>query len=67
MLNKDKATKTLGWDELQKQTLEEWDGRGLKINNVIDLELRFGIYIIEYKIHSSSQLNSVSCEAVDLA
>ena len=67
MLSKAKATKTLGRDELQKKTLAEWDGRGLKINNVIDLELRFGIYIIAYKIYSSSQLNSVSCEVVDLA
>ena len=40
MLSKAKATKTLGRDELQRQTLAEWDGRGLKINNVIDLELR---------------------------
>ena len=67
MLSKAKATKTLGQDELQRQTLAEWDGRGLKINNVTDLELRFGIYIIAYKIYSSSRLNSVSCEAVDLA
>ena len=50
MLNKAKATKTLGREELQKLTLAEWDGRGLKISNVIDLELRFGIYIIAYKI-----------------
>ena len=50
MLSKAKTTKTLGWDELQKKTLAEWDGRGLKINNVTDMELRFGIYIISYKI-----------------
>ena len=43
MLSKTKTTKTLGWDKLQKKTLAKWDGRGLKINNVIDLELRFGI------------------------
>ena len=55
-----KTMKTLGQDELQKKTLAEWDGRGLKINNVTDLELRFGIYIIAYKIYRSSQLNSVS-------
>ena len=67
MLSKAKTTKTLGQDELQKKTLAEWDGRGLKINNVTDLELKFGIYIIAYKIYSSSRLNSVSCEAVDLA
>ena len=67
MLNKAKATKTLGREELQRLTLAEWDGRGLKISNVTDLELRFGIYIIAYKIYSSSRLNNVSCEAVDLA
>ena len=66
MLTKDKTTKTLGRAELQKKTLAKWDGRGLKINNVTDLELRFGIYIIAFKIYSSSQLNSVSCEAIDL-
>ena len=67
MLSKAKARKTLGQDELQKKTLAKWDGRGLKINNAMDLELRFGIYIVAYKIYSSSRLNSVSCEAVDLA
>ena len=67
MLSKAKTTKTLGWDELQKKTLAKWDGRGLKINNVMDLELRFGIYIIAYKIYSSSWLNSVSYKAFDLA
>ena len=67
MLSKAKTTKTLGRDELQKKTLDEWDGRGLKINNVTELDLRYGIYIIAYKIYSSSRLNNVSCEAVDLA
>ena len=50
MPSKAKTTKTLGWDELQKKTLAKWDGRGLKIKNVTDLELKFGIYIIAYKI-----------------
>ena len=67
MLSKVKATKTLGWDELQKKTLAKLDEKGLKINNVSDVELRFGIHIIAHKIYSSSRLNSVSCEAVDLA
>ena len=67
MLSKAKSTKTLGRDELQKLTLAEWDGRGLKINNVSDIELKFGIIIIAYKLYSSSRLNSVACEAVDLA
>ena len=67
MVNKVKTTKTLGQEELQKKTLVEWDDIGLKINNVSDVELRFGIHIIAYKKYSSSQLNSVLCEAVDLA
>ena len=67
MLSKEKTTKTLGWEELQKKTLAEWDGRGLKINNVTNIELRFGIHIIAHKIYNLSQLNSVPCEVVDLA
>ena len=67
MLNKVKTTKTLGWDELQQKTLAEWDGKGLKINNVTDMELRFGIQIIAHKIYNSNRLNSVPCEAIDLA
>lgn len=67
MLNKAKTTKTLGWDELQKLTLVEWDGRGLKLNNVSCVELRFGINVIAYKLYSSSRMNSVLYEAIDLA
>lgn len=67
MLNKVKITKTPRQDELQKKTLVEWDDRGPKINNVLDVELRFGIHIIAHKIYNSSQLNSVPCEAIDLA
>ena len=66
MLSKVKTMTTLGQDELQKKTLAKWDNRGLKINNVSGVELRFGIHIIAHKIYSSSQLNSVSCEAMDL-
>ena len=50
MLNKVKTTKTLGREELQKKTLVEWNDKGLKINNVSDVELRFGIHIIAHKI-----------------
>ncbi len=67
MLSKAKATKTLGREELQKQTLAEWDGRGLKVNTISDVKLRFGIHVIAYKLYSSSRLNSVPSEAVDLA
>ena len=54
MLAKAKVTKTLGWGELQKKTLAEWDGRGMKIRNVYDVELKFGIHIIAHKIYISS-------------
>ena len=67
MLSKVKTTKTLSKEELQKKTLAEWDGRGLKISSVTDVDLRFGIHIIAHKIYSSSQSNSVPCEAVNLA
>ena len=50
MLNKEKSTKTLGREELQKLTLAEWDGRGLKISIVANVELRFGIHVIAHKI-----------------
>ena len=39
MLAKDKATKTLGWAELEKKTLAEWDKWGMKVNNVMELKL----------------------------
>ena len=67
MLEKDKSTKTLSRVEVEKKTLAKWDGRGMKISCVIDMELKFGIHIIAHKIYSSSRPNSVSCEAVDLA
>lgn len=66
MLAKAKMTKTLGWVELEKKTLAEWDGRGMKIRNVTDMELNFCIHVISYKIYNSSRLNNVSCEAIDL-
>ena len=54
MLNKAKATKTLGWVELAKKTLVEWDGRGMKINGVTGMEIKFGIHVIAHKIYSYS-------------
>ena len=66
MMEKAKTTKTLIWVELERKTLAEWDERGMKISCVIDMELKFGIYIIMHKIYSSRRLNSVSCEVVDL-
>ena len=59
MLTKTKTIKTLGQAELEKKTLTEWDGRGMKISNVTDAELKFGIHVIAHKIYSLSQLNSV--------
>lgn len=51
---------------MEKKTLVEWDGRGMKISCVMDMELKFGIHVISHKIYNSIHLNSVSCEAVDL-
>ena len=67
MLEQTKMNKTLGRVELEKKNLAKWDGRGMKICSVTDMELNFGIHIIAHKIYNSSRLNSVSCEAVDLA
>jgi hypothetical protein len=67
MLAKAKTTKTLGRVKLEKKTLAKWDGRGMKISSVSDIELKFCIHIIANKIYISSRLNSVSCEAMDLA
>jgi hypothetical protein len=66
MLSKAKTTKTLSKDELQKLTQAVWDGSGLKLNNITNVELKFGIYVVAYKLYSSSRLNSVPCEAIDL-
>ena len=52
---------------MEKKTLVEWDGRGMKISSVTEEKLKFGIHIIAYKIYNSSRLNNVSCEAIDLA
>ena len=67
MLNKAKTTKTLSRVELENKTLAEWDGRGMKINNATNMQLKFGICVIAHKIYSSNHLNNVSCEVVDLA
>lgn len=67
MLDKPKATKTRAHGELAKNTLAKWDDRGMKLNNVTDMEIKFGIHVKAYKIYSSIKLNSVPYEAVDLA
>lgn len=66
MTSEAKTTKTLGQVELAKKTLVEWDGRGMELNGVIVMEFKFWIHVITQKIYSSSQLNSVSYEVVDL-
>lgn len=67
MLAKEMTTKTLSWVELENKTLVKWDGRGMKISCVANMELKFGIHIITHKIYSSSRLKSVTCEALGLA
>ena len=67
MLDKAKMTKTLGRAKLERKNLIEWDGRGMEISSVTNMELKFDIHIITHKIYGSSRLNSVSCKAVDLA
>lgn len=67
MLDRLKMTKTLGQFELVKKNLVEWYGRGMKLNGVTDMEIKFGIHFISHKIYSSNQLNNVICEVVDLA
>ena len=67
MLTKSKMIKTLDRGKLEKNTLAEWDSRGIKISSVFDVKLKFGIHIIAHKIYSLSRLNSVVCEVVDLA
>ena len=39
----------------------------MKISNVSNVELKFCIHIIAHKIYSSSWLNSVLCEVIELA
>ena len=50
MMTKAKTRKTLGQAKLEKRTLAEWDGRGMKISNITDIELNFGIHIIAHKM-----------------
>ena len=67
MLAKAKMTKILGWVELENKTLAKWDGRGMKISSVTNMELKFSIHIISQKICNLRRLNTMYCEAVDSA
>ena len=49
MLSKEKTTKNLGQAKLAKKTHVEWDGRGMKLNSVIDMEIKFWIHVIPIK------------------
>lgn len=66
MLAKANTTKILSHEELERKTLAEWDGRGMKIRCVANMELNFRFHVIAHKVYSSSCLKNVSCEAVDL-
>ena len=50
MMTKAKTRKSLGWAKVEKRTLVEWNERGIKVSNIIDIELKFGIHIIAQKI-----------------
>ena len=67
MLAKAKSTKTVSWVKLEKKTLVKWDGKGMKISYVIDIELKFGIHIISCKIYFLRRPNNVSYKEMDLA
>ena len=67
MSAREKITKTLGWVELAKKTFTEWDDKGMKLNGIIDMEIKFKIHVIPHKIYSSNRLNNVLFEVVDLA
>lgn len=67
MIEKSKTTKTLGQVELKTLTLVEWDGRGMKLNNVTHMEIKFCIHVITHKIYSSSCANNMPCKEMDLA
>ena len=52
MLNKAQTTKTLGQVKLIKRTLSKWDGRDMKLNGMIDMEIKFGIHVIAHRIYN---------------
>ncbi len=54
MMDKSKKIKTLGQVEFAKKTLAKWDGKGIKLNGITDMEIKFRIHVIVHKIYSSS-------------
>ena len=66
-MTKAKIQKSLGQAKLEKRTLEKWNEKGTKISDITNIELQFAIHIIAHKIQTSSKLNTMLCEEVDLA
>lgn len=62
-----RAQKMISQKELISLTGVDSDYRGLKLNNVIDAELKFAIRVIGYCFFQSVRENNVPCVAVDLA
>lgn len=65
--DKDKAIRNAPRAEIKKLIGDEWDGRGMKFNTIIDPKISFGAYVIGYNIFQSSRTNSVPCGAIDIA
>ena len=47
MTSKANTTKTLGQVELSNKTLVNWDGKGMKLNGVSQMEIKFGICVMK--------------------
>ena len=54
MLDKPRTSKIIAHVELAKKTLVEWDGKGMKLNGVIDIDIMFEIHVIAHGIYSLS-------------
>ena len=67
VLDRPKTTKSLGHVELENKTSFKGDRRGMNINDITNMEIKFGIHIIAHKIYIYIRLNNFQCEAVDLA
>lgn len=67
MLKKPKTAKTLAQGALVKKILAEWDGRGMKLNNVTNMEIKIRIHIISHKIYNLHMYKTISYEEIDLA
>lgn len=51
-LDRPKATKNIPRVELSQKTGAKWDGHGMKLNRVSDVELKYAIHVIAHKIYS---------------